>query len=879
MRDWGKSVLLSSWLKRSPQCKRPRRGCARPGAVHRCPPETLETRVFLSAAQRLNLSSAVFVQNQGQWSNSDIHYAYNGQGINIGFTNTGPVLDLFRAANTASAHPSPMTPPAAMNHAQLRMSFDGAEPTAPQGVDQSATTFNFLTGDSSQQRTDVAGYQKIKYPNLYPGIDLLTFGQSDGMKYEFHVAPNASWQNIRVSYSGTTGLSIDSTGALHIGTPLGDMVEKAPLLYQVKSGNRVAVAGHFVLLDSNTYGFSVTGQYDPSSELVIDPDLSWATYLGGSGDDASLGIAIDSSGNSYVTGYTASLNSWYPGGAFNQGSYDAFVAKVSADGSSLLFVTYLGGAATDTGNSIALDGSGNIYVTGMTQSAGWATANAYNKFESGDYDAFVAKLNPAGNSLLYATYLGGSGQDIGAGIAVDSSGNAYVAGYTASAGWAKAGSFDTSYNGGVDAFVAKLSANGSTLTYATYLGGSDMDYANAIAIDKNGNAYIAGQTSSAGWATAGAYDTTQNGGIDAFVAEVSSTGASLTYATYLGGSNDDSAYGITLDSSANTYICGSTSSAGWATAGAYDTTQNGASDGFAAKLSSNGASLAYATYLGGTGDDFAYGIAIDNTSSAYITGYTGSSLWATAPGNDTASRGGYDAFIVKLGVNGKILHYAANIGGAANDFGNAIAVDNSNDAYIAGNTFSSAWATDSAFDSSQNGGSDAVVFEITNLTDPATLLPGDTNGDGKVDFADLVAIAQNYGGADKSRSQGDVTGDGKVDFADLVQIAQNYGTSAAKTATTAPATSPQPAAVPAPLPSATPAPLAVLPVTTSVELNQSAAKTITPLKLHPIATPPASVPLKAPPLASSIAPEPLQPAPMPNRPTFNTRKRISALWQ
>jgi hypothetical protein len=772
--------------------------------------EQLEARVFLSAASAaagtsaqalaaLNLSTAVFVQNQGQWTDDSIKYAYNGQGINIGFTDTGPVLELSRGKQAARASlPRPSKSPAA---ARVAMSFDGAQATTPHGVDQTGTSYNYLAGTPSQHRTHVASYQKIQYANLYAGIDLLTSGQRDGMKYEFHVAPNANWNDIRVSYSGATKLSLGADGSLHIGTPLGEMIEQAPLLYQTIGGVRHEVAGHFVLIDANTYGFSVTGQYDASHELVIDPDLSWAAYLGGGDNDYGQAIAIDNSGNSYIAGYTASAG-WATTGAYNtalKGDNDVFVAKVNATGTTLQYVTYLGGTGNDLGTGIAVDSSGNAYVTGYTQSAGWATAGAYDTSFNGVYDAFVAKLNATGSSLTYATYLGGANADYGYGIAVDSTGNSFVAGYTASAGWATAGASDTSFNGGEsDAFVAKLNATGSLLTYATYLGGSNTDYANAIAIDTAGNAYVSGQTSSAGWATAGAFDASYNGGTDAFAAKVNASGSLLSYATYLGGSNDDSASGIAIDSAGNAYITGSTSSAGWASPAAYDTTQNGDSDAFVAKLSSTGAALTYATYLGGNGDDFASSIAIDSTGSAYVTGYTGSNLWAVAPGNDTASRGGYDAFLIKLSASGALPRYAANIGGVGNDFGNGIAIDNAGAAYIAGNTFSGNWATDSAFDSSQNGGSDAFVLEFTGLADPP-LIPGDTNDDGHVDFADLVAVAQNYGATGKTREQGDLTGEGSVDFADLVLVAQNYGKSA-------PAITPAAAVPLAPKPPAKPTP-------------------------------------------------------------------------
>ena len=232
------------------------------------------------------------MQNQGQWTDRNVKYAYNGQGIDIGFTDLAAVLELQRADSGTST----------VDRARVAMSFDGAKPAKPIGVDRVGTAFNYLVGDQAQHRTNVAGYQKIEYASLYAGIDLLTWGQQDGMKYEFHVAPHADWRNIRVSYSGSTGLSLGADGSLHIGTSLGEIVEQAPVLYQTINGVRTNVAGHFILIDKDTYSFAITGKYDHSRQLVIDPNLSFATYLGGTDNDYSQAIAIDSAGNSYITG-------------------------------------------------------------------------------------------------------------------------------------------------------------------------------------------------------------------------------------------------------------------------------------------------------------------------------------------------------------------------------------------------------------------------------------------------------------------------------------------------------------------------------------------------------------------------------------------------
>lgn len=371
------------------------------------------------------------------------------------------------------------TDPASADRARISVSFDGAKSRGPVGVEQSLTSFNYLVGDRKRHRTNVPGFDKVRYAELYRGIDLFSWGERNGMKYEFHVAPGADWGKIHVSFGGSAGLSIAGDGSLHVATSLGDLVEATPLLYQMVNGARVAVAGRFVLIDADTYGFAVTGKYDSSRELVIDPDLSWSTYVGSSGSDIGNGIALDRLGNAYIAGFTDS-GGWATAGAYDTTynvSGDIFVAKVSASGSSLLYMTYLGGSGSDVGNGIKVDGAGNAYVTGYTQSSRWATAGAYDPSFNGIRDAFVAKLNPSGSALIYATYLGGAASDAANAIAIDSAGNAYVTGQTASGGWATAGAYQSLYNEGFDGFVAKINPSGGSLGYVTYLGGTGNDRA------------------------------------------------------------------------------------------------------------------------------------------------------------------------------------------------------------------------------------------------------------------------------------------------------------------------------------------------------------------------------------------------------------------
>jgi hypothetical protein len=483
--------------------------------------------------------------------------------------------------------------------------------------------------------------------------------------------------------------------------------------------------------------------------------LVYSTYLGGGGEDQGYGIAIDGSGNAYITGYTSSTDFPTTPGAFDisyHASSDVFVSKLNATGTALVYSTYLGGGNNEESRSIALDNSGNAYITGYTSSTDFPTTpGAFNTSSGG---VFVSKLNASGTALIYSTYLGGGS---GYGIALDGSGNAYITGYTSSTDFPTTpGAFDTLYNGGFygyDAFVSKLNASGTALVYSTYLGGGDDDYAQGIAIDSSGNAYLTGETKSSDFPTTpGAFDISFNGGSswaynsDAFVTKLNASGTALVYSTYLGGggvylydAGCDSGLGIAVDGSGNAYITGETNSPNFPTTpGAFDASYNGLIpfrddielfsapppgklyyyDVFVSKLNSSGSALVYSTYLGGGSWDYGSGIAIDSSENTYITGQTMSSDFPTTPSAlDSSYNGGsysYDVFVSKLNANGTALVYSTYLGAGGNDDGYGIAIDSSGNAYITGRTGSSDFPTTSgAFDTSSNGGYDAFVTKMS----------------------------------------------------------------------------------------------------------------------------------------------------------------------
>jgi len=391
--------------------------------------------------------------------------------------------------------------------------------------------------------------------------------------------------------------------------------------------------------------------------------LDYATFLGGSGDDAGYGVMVDDVGNAYVTGFAESYSGAvdFPttAGAFDEshnGYYDVFVAKLNQTGDTLDYATFLGGSDYDLGYSIALDGAENAYVIGRTGSANFpTTAGAFDITHNGSEDVFVAKLNPEGSDLDYATFLGGSLQERGYDIVVDDAGNAYITGRTNSDNFpATYNAFDIIHNGGRDVFVTKLSAAGDTLRFSTFLGGADWDWGNGIAADESGNVYVTGRTYSIQFpTTGGAFDRTHNGGIaDAFVVVLDPTGKSPIYGTFLGGSDSEgSCRSIAMDSEGNLYMTGFTHSANFpTTTGAFDNTYNGGADGFFVKFNPLENTLVYGTFLGGSYDDLGYGLAVDSAGNAYVIGDTWSPDFPTTPGAFDVINNGVDAFVAKLGM-------------------------------------------------------------------------------------------------------------------------------------------------------------------------------------------------------------------------------------
>jgi fibronectin type 3 domain-containing protein len=602
----------------------------------------------------------------------------------------------------------------------FKMSFQGANRVVPMGVARLPFDSNFFIGnDPLGWRTGVPNYREVVYEGLYDGADLVFKATPEGVKYEFIVHPGGNVDDIRLAFDGAQ-ISTDGKD-LFIETPLGLVKDGGLVVYQDPDVPLDARE----LVEDGTVGYKIDDRrYDPSGTLIIDP-LIFSTLFGGGAGDSGESIALDSSNDMYVAGATNSANFPTTVGAYDRtanGNQDAFVLALNATGKDLIYATYVGGSNTDLAHAIAVDSSKNAYVTGETYSLNFPTiAGSYDlSFNGIDMDAFVFKLNPTGSSLTYSTYVGGNSDDAGNDIALDGSGNVYVAGKTWSTNFPTVSAYSAAYHGMGDIIVFKLNPAGSALVFSTYIGGSSWDYGDSLAIDPSNNVYVTGQTaSSADYPTTnGAYDTTFNGGqFDLFVLRLNASGSPLDYSTFVGGSNFEFIGHIAVDASGNAYVTGMTVSNNFPTTpGAYDTTYGGGYESFLFKLNSTGKGLVYSTYVGNNGDDTGNDVALDKAGDAYVTGQTDSINFPTSPGAycTTFNAGvGTDGFIFAVNSTGKGLIYSSFVGGTNSDTGNGIALDAAGLIYITGWTISANFpTTQGAFCTTLAAGGDGFVLKM-----------------------------------------------------------------------------------------------------------------------------------------------------------------------
>lgn len=698
-----------------------------------------------------------FEANQGQTS-SEVKFLSRSKGYTAFLTAGGIVL----ALRPSQAVPvQPMSDAAITNKSQppvgatVQFKLVGvAQNPAVIGEDPLPGRVNYFIGrDPAKWHTNVPTYARVRYRNVYPGIDLVYYGNHRQLEYDFAIAPEADPRQIRFEITGANQIELDAEGNLVLQTGIGELHFQSPVIYQESQGNRVAVAGSYVVNDATHIAFQVA-RYDPSKPLVIDPVLVYSTYLGGTGDDQLSGIAVDTAGSVYLAGYTDSTD--FPLaelGSLSAGANHVFVAKLDPTGSSLVYADYIGGNSQDYGYALVLDRAHEVYVTGSTASSDFPLVNPFQGTYPGSFNGFLSKLSVDGSSLLYSTYLGGNGSDLPAGIVIDSLGSVLVAGNTTSTNFPMVAAYQATVSpnqGGVlgnYGFLSKFSPDGSSLAYSTYLGGNSNVALNCggtpcwpspysaiagVAIDGNGNAYVAGNTNTYNFPTTrGAYmtadSTQQNRGVG-FVSKFDGSG-NLDYSTYFYASGGilTNINAITADGLGSAYITGSALSDGTFPLTSTSICDPGVytwacSYAFVTKFDAAGTRLLYSTFLGPNNYASPVGIALDANNDAYVLASTSSNSFAMSNGIESYTSGS-DLLLVEIDPLAGTELFATYLGASGEDQPSGIAVDGSANVYVGGSTNSPDFpVTQGAFQEALGGGTDAFVLKIEPSSTPAVSL-------------------------------------------------------------------------------------------------------------------------------------------------------------
>ena len=699
---------------------------------------------------RLPLS---FEANQGQ-ADERVKFLSRGQGYTL-FLSPSKALFALRRAQTGKESTE-------LEGIAIRLVGANPESQIVGSNELSGTVSYFIGNDPSKWITSVPTHAKARYQQIYPGVDLVFYGNEQQLESDFVIAPGADPHQIRLRFEGGKALRLSGDGDLIVKTSQGEVRLLRPHVYQNVAGTRRDVNGHYVLHGTRTVSFSV-GAYNHESPLVIDPVLVYSTALNGAnftvGNGGGHGIAVDMGGNAYVTGYTDRSNFLPTPGAFATATGLLFVTKINPTGSGVVYTAVFGGSGADVAMAVAVDAQNEPVVAGFTSSADFPTLNPMQATLPAGTHAFVTKLDAAGSSLLYSTLLGGSGatgvgnaSDAANAVTTDTNGALYVTGYTNSVDFptknaVQATCPDLQQNGycNVQGFVTKLDPTQSgpaSLVYSTYLGGKFPTAGQGIAVDASGNAYITGSTNATDFPTTpGVFQTTLVGGSDAFVSVLNPTGSSFVYSTYLG---YGFGWGIAVDAQGNAYVTGATGADVLlpgtqvfpTTPGAFQTTILGTSFGtyphaFVSKLNPSGSGLVYSTFLegsmrenGNTGD-----IAVDPLGNAYVSGYTASTDFPTANAVQGAFGGGNsDAFVAKLNPAGSGLVYSTYLGGSGDDTANGIAVDASGNAYVMGTTTSANFpTTPSAFEPTVNTSTGSLFVAKIGAAPTTTTLAASVN--------------------------------------------------------------------------------------------------------------------------------------------------------
>ena len=655
-----------------------------------------------------------FEANNGQ-VDGRIRFLARGPGYGVFFTSDGAVMRLL--GTDATVH--------------MRWVGGNRKPRL-EGLQPTATRTNYLTGpDAALWHADVPNFSKVQYNDIYPGIDLTYYGNQRQLEYDLTVAPGVNSDRIRLQFDGVRKVELNTDGSLSLKTAHGEITQPMPVIYQEVNGRRIHVDGGYVVLNRRTVTFRL-GAYDKTKPLVIDPTLVFSTYFGGTNTgttgDQGNAITLDAAGNIYVTGHTTSadfplLN---PFQNTQRGQMDGFVFKLNPAGTDVLYSTFFGGTANDEGHSIAVDSGGNAFIVGFTSSDNFpTTADAIQRTKGPLQEGYLLKLSPAGNSILYSTYLGGNGDDRALSVAVDPKGGIYVTGFTGSTNFPVVNGVQTTNSGGTaDVFVMKL---GPTLSvvYSTYFGGRGNDQPYGITVDAAGAAYVVGYTTSTNVDSNGNQESRPNfpltsplqtvyggGTDDAFIFKLNPAGAT-EFSTYWGGRGTDEATRVAVSPAGTVCFTGYTNSDTFPLVAPIQFVPIGGNDAFISCLGGDGKSAVFSTLYGGEANDGGVGVGFDADGNVFVAGYSDSILLRVVNAIQPLNFGQREGFIMKLDPAGQNVLYATYLGGDGVDAIVGLAVDAAGNAYITGITSSSTYPlAPNAIQPQNNGGQEVFVTKL-----------------------------------------------------------------------------------------------------------------------------------------------------------------------
>ncbi len=605
----------------------------------------------------------------------------------------------------------------------VRMQLVGADPDARrEAVDQLPGVSNYLIGnDPSRWRTNVPSFGEVRFASVYPGVDLRYYESDRALEYDVVVAPGADPSAVSWKIEGADSVTIDPAGDLVITSAMGTLRQHAPVMYQERDTSCSRVPGSFVLFGTDTVAFDV-GDYDRDRPLVIDPTIAYSTYLGGAnGSEVFEDIGVGLDGSTYIGGATESATFPLDGALQGFGGvYDMYLTRLSPSGSELVFSTYIGGAMSDFLMGCAIESDGGVAIAGTTQSDDFPTANAFQPALAGSRSGIVARINPEGNAFVFSTYLGGTQGDVCNDVAVGPNGDVYTAGVALSSDFPTSNPLDATLSGGQDGFVARFDATGSLLA-STYIGGSFHENFYRIAVDPAGAVYVAGNSDSTDYPTAGGAQPTLGGELDVVVTKFNAELSSILYGTYLGGASRESPYAMDVDSNGAAYIGGYTLSSDYPVRNPVQASFGGDEDGFVTKLNPSGATIDFSTFIGAEGFDYVGCVASRTPGVVYAGGASDVTPFAIVnpiPGSH-ATPVAFDGFIVKIDTTAPEIVFSTLIGGDDNEAVSGLAIDALGSVYAAGDTRSADFPVVDPFQPAiQPTGYDTFVTKITEVIPP-----------------------------------------------------------------------------------------------------------------------------------------------------------------